>query len=222
MKASRTTSTATASIEVLVADDHAVVRRGIRQILEEARGIVVAGEASNARQVLELVRGGAGHVLVLDLVMPGAEGIELLETVRRHRSDLAVLILSMHPVEQYAVRVLQAGAAGYLTKETAADELVQAVRTVFGGRRYVTSQVAQHLAAHLDRGSDLPAYDRLSNREYQVLRLLGAAFSIRQIASKLHLSEKTVSTYRARLLDKIHVRNTAELIRYAVRNNLVD
>ena len=210
------------AIRVLVADDHPVVRRGLEHILAETADIVAVGEASNAHEVLDQVRAGACDVLLLDLTMPGGHGVETLEAVKRERPSLPVLVLSIHPEDQYAVRVFRAGAAGYMTKDSAADELVRAVRKVHAGGKYVTAKVAEALAAQIDRATDRPPHELLSNREYQVLCMLGRALSVTQIARELHLSEKTVSTYRARLLEKIHARTTAELIRYAVHNQLVD
>jgi two-component system invasion response regulator UvrY len=209
-------------IRVLVADDHPVVRRGLQHILAETPDIVAVGEASTGNQVLDQVRAGTCDVLLLDLTMPGGHGVEILEAVKRERPALPVLVLSIHPEDQYAVRVFRAGAAGYMTKDSAADELVRAVRKVHAGGRYVTPRVAEELAAQVDRATERQPHALLSNREYQVLCMLGKALSVTQIARELHLSEKTVSTYRSRLLEKIQARSTAELIRYAVQNRLVD
>jgi len=209
-------------IRVLIADDHPVVRHGLRQIIGETSDIVAVGEASNAAEVLERARPGECDVLLLDLAMPGAVGVELLQAVKRANPDLAVLVLSIHPEDQYAVRVLRAGAAGYMTKESAAEELIHAVRKVRAGGRYVTAAVAETLAGWLDQDGTRSAHELLSNREFEVLRLFGRALSVRHIARELHLSEKTVSTYRSRLLRKMDCRSTAELIRYAVQNRLVD
>ncbi|HYR95350.1 MAG TPA: response regulator transcription factor [Candidatus Binatus sp.] len=209
-------------IRVLVADDHPVVRRGLKHILAETPDIIAVGEASDGHQVLDQVRAGTCDVLLLDLTMPGGHGVEILEAVKRERPSLPVLVLSIHPEDQYAVRVFRAGAAGYMTKDSAADELVRAVRKVHAGGRYVTPRVAEELAAQVDCGTERQPHALLSNREYQVLCMLGRALSVTQIARELHLSEKTVSTYRSRLLEKMQARNTAELIRYAVQNRLVD
>lgn len=205
---------------MLVADDHPVVRHGLKQIINEATGMTAVGEAGNAEDVLAYVRAGSGEVLLLDLAMPGSQGTDLLEAVKRERPELRVLVLSMYPVDQYAVRALRAGASAYMTKESAAEEPVRAVRAVHSGARYLTTEVAHELAAELGATSERPLYQRLSNREYQVLRLLGSALTVGQIARQLHISEKTVSTYRSRLLEKIHLRTTSELIRYAVQNRL--
>jgi DNA-binding NarL/FixJ family response regulator len=207
-------------IEVLVADDHPLVRHGLKMALGETPDIVVVGEASDAHEVLAHVRAGRGDVLILDLSMPGSSGIDLLETVRRERPSLRVLILSMYSVDQYAVRALRAGAAGYMTKESPGAELATAVRTIHAGRRYLTAEVSNQLAAELGTDSERPLHEHLSEREYQVLRLFGRALSGGQIARRLHISEKTVSTYRTRLLEKLRVGSTAELIRYAVKHRL--
>jgi DNA-binding NarL/FixJ family response regulator len=209
-------------IRVLLADDHPVVRHGLRHILAETPDINVVDEAGTGRDVLEKVRAGTCDVLLLDLVMPDGHGMEILETVKREWPALPVLILSMQPVEQYAVGVLRAGAAGYVSKDSAAEELVQAIRKIYAGGHFVTQRVAELLAAELDRTTDAPPHRRLSNREYQVLCLMGRALSSKEIARKLNLSEKTVSTYRARLLGKLQARSAAELVRYAVQHRLAD
>ena len=215
-------SGSSAPIRVLVADDHPVVRHGLQQILGEIPDIAVTGGAGNAHEVLAQVRADACDVLLLDLAMPGAHGVDLLETVKRERPALPVLVLSMYPEDQYALRVLQASAAGYMTKESAADELVRAVRKIHAGGRYVTPRVAELLASRLGAIADRPRHEHLSNREHQVLCLLGRALSVKQSAHELLLSEKTISTYRSRLLEKMQVRSTAERIRYAVQHRLVD
>jgi two-component system invasion response regulator UvrY len=210
-----------ARIAVLIADDHPVVRRGLRQTLADTADIDVAAEAGTAQEVLELVRRGRFDVAVLDLTMPGSHGLDLLETVHREVSALPVLILSHHPEDQYAVRALRAGAAGYLTKESAPDQLVEAIRKVHGGGRYVTTRVAEELALAVGLGT--PAgHEALSQREFQVLTMLGRALSVKEIAAELHLSEKTVSTYRARILEKLRLHSTADLVRYAVQHRLSD
>ena len=211
-----------ATIRVVVVDDYPVVRRGLKGILDETSDIVVVGEASNAREVLAQVRAGGHDVLVLDLTIPGSHGVDVLEIVKRERPRLPVLVLSVHPEEHYAVRAFQAGAAGYLTKESAPEELVRAVRKVHGGGRFVTPRTAEILAARIDPIADRRPHEFLSKREYQVLCLLGKPLSVKEIARELHLSAKTISTYRSRLLEKIRARTTAELVRYAVQNGLVD
>jgi two-component system invasion response regulator UvrY len=199
-----------------------VVREGLKQILGGTLDVTIVGEATDAREVLDQVRANVCDVLLLDLAMPGSQGLSILEAVKRERPDLAVLVLTMHRADEFAVRVLRAGAAGYLTKESAAEELVQAVRKVHAGGKYLTTPVAEALAARLDHADERPPHERLSNREYQVFCLLAKALSVKAIAQDLHLSEKTVSTYRSRVLEKMQARSTAELIRYALRHRLVD
>jgi two-component system invasion response regulator UvrY len=208
-------------IRVLVADDHAVVRCGVVQTLDEARDMVAAGEASTGRQVLHKVQEDDYDVLLLDISMPDGSGLEVLHELRSLRPELRILILSMYPERHYAVRALKAGAAGYLTKESAPDELVAAVRRVAQGGRYITQSLAEELAAGLvGEMAEAPA-ESLSDREYQVMRLLATGKTISEIAEELALSAKTVSTYRARILDKLNLRNTAEIIRYAFEQGLI-
>jgi len=211
-----------ATIRVIVADDHPVVRSGVQQILAEAPDIDVVGQAGNARDLLSVLSAAACDVLVLDLSMPGATGTSVIEAVRTAAPGVRVLILTMHPAEHYAVRALRAGAVGYISKECAAEELVDAIRKVQTGRKYVTGGAAEAVAAHLGPAAERPAHSTLSNREYEVLGLLGRALSIKEIAQRLRLSHKTVSTYRSRLLEKLSARSTAELIRYAVKNGFSD
>jgi DNA-binding NarL/FixJ family response regulator len=207
-------------IRVLVADDHAVVRRGLLQILEEAPDMVAAGQANTGREVLQTVRQIDCDVVVLDISMPGGGGLETLKQLRTLRPDLPVLILSVYPEKQYATRALTAGAAGYLTKETAADELVAAIRQVARGGKYISSSLAATLAEQLGAEERGP-HDILSDRELQVLRLLASGKRTTDIAEDLTLSVKTVSTYRSRILTKLDLESTADLIRYALDHGLV-
>ena len=209
-------------IRVFVADDHAVVRRGVRQILEDASDMIAAGEASTGREVLQAVRQHDYDVLVLDIAMPDANGLETLRQLRTLKPDLRVLILSMYPERQYAVRALKAGAAGYLTKESAPDELVAAIRKVALGGKYVTQSLAERLAAALGGELGKEPHEALSTREYQVMRLLAAGKTVTDIATELSLSVKTISTYRTRILEKLDLRNTAEIIRYAFERGLAE
>lgn len=208
-------------IRVLIADDHAVVRRGLLQILEDERDLVVVGEAGTTGEVIHLVRQEDVDVLVLDVAMPGGGGLEVLRQLQNLRPNLPVLVLSVHGERQYATRVLKAGAAGYLTKESAPDELVAAIRQVAGGRRYIRPSVAAILADRLEEGDLLPR-ETLSNREFQVMCLLASGKTISDIAEDLSLSVKTVSTYRARILEKLHLESTADIIRYAFERGLVE
>ena len=209
-------------IRVFVADDHAVVRRGILQILEESNDMEAAGEAGSGREVLEAMQEHDYDVLLLDIAMPDGGGLEVLKQLQTLRPDLPVLILSMYPEKQYAVRALKGGAAGYLTKESAPDELIAAIRQVAGGGRYITRSLAEKLAAELGSGVEKGPNEKLSDREYQVMGLLGAGKSATEIAVELSLSVKTISTYRARILDKLGLDSTAEIIRYALEQGLVE
>jgi two-component system invasion response regulator UvrY len=209
-------------IRVLVADDHAVVRRGVVQILDEAPDLVPAGEASSGRQVLQQVQENDYDVLVLDIGMPDGSGLEVLHQLRTLRPELRVLILSMYPEKQYALRALKAGAAGYLTKESAPDELVAAVRRIAQGGKYITQSLAEELTAALVGEAEKSPEEILSDREFQVVCMLAEGKTIAGIAEELSLSVKTISTYRARVLEKLNLSNTAEIIRYAFEHKLVE
>ena len=207
---------------ILLVDDHPVVRHGIRQILLSALSPAVVGEAGTAEEGLAEIRAADWDVLVLDLTLPGPSGLSLLEDVRHERPGLPVLVLSMHPADQFARRVMTAGASGYLTKDSAPGELVKAVSEVASGRHYVGAPTMPGAAAgpHGDR-AERP-HDALSDREYQVLRMLASGKTVSQVAASLSLSVKTVSTYRHRVLEKMHMKTTAELMRYGIRQNLVE
>jgi len=209
-------------IRVLIADDHAVVRQGLKQILGDTHEMLVAGEATNGREVLEKVRAEAWDVVVLDISMPDHNGLDTLKQLRAERPTLPVLVLSMYSEDQYALRVLKAGASGYLTKDSAPDELVKAIHKVVSGGRYVSAFLAEKLAFDIGANSSKLPHETLSDREYQVLRLMAAGRSVGDIAVELSLSVKTVSTYRARILEKMNLGSNAELIHYAIRNHLTD
>lgn len=206
---------------VLIADDHPVVRQGIKQILLDAPDITVGGEAKDGDEVLQKVRTGGWDGLVLDLTMPARNGLALLQQIKRETPKLPVLILSMHAEDQFAVRLLRAGASGYVAKESAPEELVKAVRKVCSGGKYISPSLAEKLADSLDRPSIEAPHDILSDREHQVLLMIGAGASIKEIGEELRLSIKTVSTYRTRVLEKMGLRTNAQLIRYAIREKLV-
>ncbi len=209
-------------IRILIADDHAILRRGLREILVgEFRGAIF-GEAGNAQEVLTAVRTQAWDLVILDITMPGRSGLDLLRDLKQLRPDLPVLVLSMHPEGQYAKRVLRSGAAGYMNKETAPKELVTAIRRVLDGGRYVSAALAEKLASDLSAGAARLPHERLSGREFEVLRMIASGKTVSQIAEELHLSVTTVSTHRARLLEKMGMANNAELMRYAMSNGLVD
>lgn len=207
---------------VLIADDHAVVRKGLAGILAEHPDLELAGEAEDVPALLQKVRKEEWDLLLMDLNMPGGEGLETLRRVRAAAPELPVLILSIHPEDQLAARLLQAGADGYVNKEAAAEELSVAVRRVLRGQKYVSPDLASKLAEELGEDSGRPPHDRLSDREFQVLRLLGSGRTVSDIAEELTLSVKTVSTYRSRLLDKLEMENTAQIIRYALEHDLAE
>lgn len=209
-------------IRVLIVDDHAVVREGIKRIVDATQDIEAAGEAGTGQEALALAAKEEFDVVLLDIGMPGRSWLDTLHRFQDEHPRAAVLILSVHPEEQYAVRALRAGAAGYLNKAGAPEELIQAVRTVFRGRKYVTPALAEVLAGALGPAGERPDHDRLSDREHEVLRLLASGDPVGKIAEDLCLSPKTVSTYRTRLLLKLGVKTNAELTHYAIRHGLID
>ena len=209
-------------IRILVADDHTVVREGVKQILSGLDDMIVEDEAENGQETLEKVSLGNVDVVLLDISMPGRSGLEILEDLLKLRPRLPVLILSMHPEEQYAVRALRAGASGYLTKASAPHELIGAIRKVSQGGKYVTASLAEKLAVELDSKADKQLHEKLSNREYQVMLMLASGKSVGEIADELCLSVKTVSTYRTRIMDKMGLKKNAELTFYAMNNNLLN
>ncbi len=207
---------------ILLVDDHPIVRQGIRQVLTSAFHPALVGEAANAEEGLNEARGTEWDVLVLDLTLPGTSGLDLLKDLRRECPSLPVLVLSMHPPDQFARRAMNAGAAGYLTKDSAPTELVKAVTEVMSGRRYLNPAVLDELVLqHQSEVSPRP-HDLLSDREYQVLRMIASGLTVTQVATRLSLSVKTISTYRARLLEKMNMRTTAELMHYGIQHGLVD
>ncbi len=209
-------------IRIVVADDHTIVREGLKQILAAAADFSVAGEAQNGHEVIARVRELDFDVLLLDMSMPGKSGTELIRQVHAEKPRLRILVLSMHEEEQYAVRAIKAGAAGYLTKESASAQLVSAIRKVAGGGAFITSSVAEQLALGAMPDSSGPLHSSLSDREFQVFRAIVAGKTVTDIAEELNLSVKTVSTHKARILEKMGMHNTADLIRYAIKHGLVD
>jgi DNA-binding NarL/FixJ family response regulator len=208
-------------LRFLIADDHAVVRQGLKQILLEEFPDASFGEATNGAEILGLLKQQEWDVVTLDISLPGRSGLEVLKEAREKRPHLKVLVLSMHPEEQYAVRALKAGAAGYLTKQTAPEELVNAVKKILSGGKYVSAALAEKLASALGAPSDRPPHETLSDREYQVFCLIASGKTTGQIAEELNLSVQTISTYRARVLEKMAMSTNAELTRYAIQNGLV-
>lgn len=209
-------------IRVLIADDHPVVRQGLRQILAEAGDVEVVAEATTGQEVLEYLDRRGCEVVLLDLSMPGRGGLEVLEQVKGRKPRPAVLVLTIHPETQYATRVLKAGAAGFLSKSSAPEELLRAIRTTAQGHRYITPSLAERLAAELDPEAEKLPHERLSSREYQVLCLIASGKTVGETAAALSLSVKTISTYRVRLLEKMALRTNAELTHYAFRYQLVE
>lgn len=207
---------------ILIADDHAIVRDGLRRILQGAPGLEVAGEAVNGDEVMERVRAGGFDLLLLDMSMPGKSGIELIKWAKSTRPELAVLVLSMHQEEQYAVRAIRAGASGYVTKESASTLLVAAIRKVAEGGLYISSGVAEQLALTLRPQTPGLPHQSLSDREYEVFDLLVSGATVSDIAARLHLSGKTVSTHKARILEKMGMDSVADLVRYAMAHKLSD
>jgi len=211
-----------ATIKVFIADDHAIVREGLKQILAETPDIVVAGEAENGVDAVKLFRKSGCHVMLLDISLPDRNGIDVLKQIKKDKPEQAVLMLSMHREDQYAIRSLKAGAAGYLTKQSAPRELVTAIRQVAGGLKYISAALAQELANHVGDDHETPPHDTLSDREYQTLTMIASGKTVGDIARELSLSVKTVSEYRARLLVKMGLKNSAELTHYAIKNRLVE
>ncbi|MCD6282825.1 response regulator transcription factor [bacterium] len=208
--------------KVLIVDDHAIVREGLKQILAEIPGMVVAGEATTGEEALETIESQYYDVVVLDISLPDMSGLEILKQIKARHPQLVVLMLTIHPEEQYAVRVLQAGASGYLTKDTAPDELAAAVKKVAEGGRYVSPTLAEKLAFDLGPKAKAAPHESLSDREFEVLVMMASGKNVTKISEELHLSKKTISTYRRRILDKMGMETNAELIRYAVENELVE
>jgi len=209
-------------IRILIADDHAIVREGLKQIVAETSDIIVAGEASNGQELLEKVRKNDYDIILLDISMPGKSGLDILKQLKSERPKLPVLILSIHSEEQYGVRVLRAGASGYLTKESAPDELIAAIRKVSLGRKYITPSLAEKLAFNLESNIEKPLHETLSDREYQVMCEIAKGKTLREIAKEMFLSVKTISTYRSRVLKKMKMKSNAEITYYAIKNRLVD
>ncbi len=210
-------------IRVLICDDHLIVRQGIRQVLADAADIEVAGEAANGPEALTLVREGGIHVVLMDIAMPHRDGLDVLRQLKSEFPKLPVLMLSTYPDKQYAVRSMKLGAVGYLNKSADSEQMIGAIRKVAAGGLFITPAVAEQLAGAIGAGhaEDAPLHERLSHREYQVFRLLSLGRSVGEIAEQLSLSPNTVSTYRARILDKTGVRNDVELALYAVRQELL-
>lgn len=208
-------------IKVLIADDHSVVRRGIKQILSEEKDIQVMGEASNSDEIFELLYKDEWDVLILDLTMPGKSGLDSLIEIKQRKPELKILILSMHPEEEIAVRALKTGASGYLNKDSMPGELIRAIRKVYSGGKYISGSLAESIVLSLEKNNYKTPHDELSEREFQVMCLIASGHTLSQIAGELSLSVKTISTYRTRILEKMNLKTNVELTHYAIKQKLV-
>ena len=214
-------SRAPVKIRIFIADDHPIVRQGLRRIVEADPGMVISGEADAAAALLAGLETKATDLVLLDVSMPGGLFLETLKELRTRHPTIRVLALSVHPEDEWAVRALRAGASGYLTKDHSPEQLLEAIRRVYRGGKYVSPSLAERLASQLDGGGQRAPHELLSDREFEVMRRLGSGLTISQIASELALSAKTVSTYRARILEKMAVASNADLVRYAARHGLI-
>jgi DNA-binding NarL/FixJ family response regulator len=214
--------TKTNKIRVIIADDHAILRAGLKQILAETDDILVVAEAQNAAEAIKLGCLPDADVLLLDIALPDRSGMDALKYIKHENSHVAVLMLSMYKEDQYAVRALKSGAAGYLCKQSASTELVNAIRAVAKGKKYITTEVAEILANQVGMQNEKALHETLSDREFQTLTMIASGFSVGEIADKLALSVKTISMYRTRMLEKMQLRHNADLTHYAIKNNLVD
>lgn len=209
-------------IKVLVADDHAIIRKGLKQILDDSGDMSVTGEADSGMEAIKMANTGEYDLVLLDISLPDKHGVEVLKQIKQNNPPLSVLMLSMHPEDQYAVRAMKAGAAGYLNKQSVPSQLVDAIRQVANGKKYISNELAQQLADGLTEGFQELLHQTLSNREYQTLCLLASGKKLSEMAEIMSLSTKTVSVYRARLLDKMKLKTNAEAIQYAINNHLLD
>ncbi|HVT19146.1 MAG TPA: response regulator transcription factor [Thermoanaerobaculia bacterium] len=207
---------------ILLVDDHVVVRQGLRQILKESIADAVFGDAASGEEAVRLARAAVWDVVLLDISLPGKSGLDVLKELRQSRPNLPILVLSMHPEDQFAVHALRAGAAGYVTKKTAAADLVTAVKTVLAGRKYVSSSLGERLAGQVGLAPGTAPHELLSDREFQVFRLLASGKTVTAIAEALHLSVPTVSTYRARILEKMLLTENSDLVQYAIVHRIFD
>ncbi len=208
-------------IRVLVADDHPIVRQGLKQVLDNANGFVLVGEASDGAEVLRVLQEKHVDIVLLDLNMPGMDGLEVLKRVRRDSPSTRVLVLSIYPEEQYAVRVIRAGASGYMTKDTGPADMLASLRKIHEGGKHISPKVAELLANEVGADSDKPLHELLSDREFEVMRLLALGYTVTSIGETLNLSPKTISTYRTRILAKMRMESNANLTQYAIQHNLI-
>ena len=205
----------------LIADDHAIVRKGIRQILRDEFPDLIIDEVSNGSDLLDNVRVQKYDIIILDISMPGRNGLDILKQLKADEITAPVLVLSMHPEDQYAIRVLKAGASGFLSKDIAAEELVNAIKRILSGRKYITENVAEKLVGGVDIRQSQPQHEVLSDREFEVLKFIASGKTVSEIANMLHLSVATISTYRTRILEKMHLKNNAELTHYVISQGIV-
>lgn len=209
-------------LRIIIADDHAIVRKGLKQILEDTMEMIVADEAGNGFELLDKLRKNKFDVVILDITMPGMSGLDTLKEIKAEHPNLPVLVLSVHREEQYAVRTLKSGAAGFINKKSAPDELIEAIRIASQGRKYVSHSVVDSLVTSLEPNGDKPLHDTLSDREYQVMCMIASGKSVSVISKDLNLSVKTISTYRSHILKKMNFKDNAEITHYAIKNQLVD
>ncbi len=209
-------------IRIIIADDHAIVRKGLKQILEDTMEMLVADEAGSGYELLDKLRKSKFDVVILDITMPGISGLDTLKEIKAEHPSLPVLVLSVHREEQYAVRTLKSGASGYINKKSAPDELIEAIRIVSQGRKYISHSVVDSLVSGLEPNSEKPLHDLLSDREYQVMCMIASGKSVSTISKDLNLSVKTISTYRSHILKKMNFKDNAEITHYAIKNQLVD
>lgn len=209
-------------IRLVIVDDHAIVRSGLRQIAQSEADIDVVGEAADSGELLDVLRKQESDVVLMDISMPGKSGLDALKLVKERWPTTAVLMLSMYPEDQYAVRSVKAGASGYLHKNSPPETVIQAIRTVSKGKKFITPELAEQLATHIGQDADQPLHERLSDREYQTMSMIASGHTLSQIAEQMSLSPKTVSVYRARLLEKMRLKNNAELTHYALKHKLVE
>jgi len=208
--------------KILIADDHELIREGFKNVINKEIDLSVTGEAQNAAEVIEFLHNNECDVVVLDITMPGRSGIDVLKEIRSYNKNIKVLILSMHPEDRFAIRAIRAGAAGYITKEKAPKEIVNAIRKITAGGKYVSDKLAEELIFELSSGQEGPPHTQLSDREFEVFELIATGKSISDIAEKLTLSQSTINTYRHRIMDKMRMKSNAEIIKYAIQHNLVD
>lgn len=209
-------------VKILLVDDHAIVRDGLKRIINDTTGMTVADEAENGQQALEKIWNGSFDLIILDITMPGRSGLEILKEIKQFNPKLPVLVLTMHSEEQYAVRILKSGASGYLTKDIASEKLVDAIRVIENGGKFVSPSIAELLIEGFEIDPDKDPHKNLSDREFQVLCMIASGKTVTDIAKEISLSDKTVSTYRSRVLEKMKMKNNAELTHYAITNKLVD